>query len=347
MSAKPSGTAGAGAGAAAAAPPPPGPKPVELDAKSKSLLSKARKYHDSKRFKLALKTVDTVLRKYPKSGEAMALRGYVLLVSADTDAKKVEALDSWIKRGVKADPSCVDSWRHFAHGCRLVRRWKEAMEAWANVAKLEKRPDEKAFALRELASYQAHLRMLPEHLETRMQLFRDATPQKYDWHYAGVVAANHLLGKHKAAIRALDDLRARLEGRTETPGSSLFETKMDMLVYKAQLEAEAGEAAAGLATLEAKYPDATKAPALVQERMAELMLKTDKFDAAATFFTRLIRAGASENCDMHRGLQVRFSLALSLRARCSLVPHPYQGARRTSATVVWRSMPVAPSGEED
>ena len=286
--------------------------PAALDADHKKLVGRARKNFDNKRYKLALKALDQVLRRYPRNGESIALKGYVLFYSTEDEAARKDALESWIKRGVQLEPTNMDAWRWYGIACRALRRYDDSLKALEYCLKKETRPDDRFVVNRDVAALQMHKRLLREHLATRLMGVREQP--RYDLSWVGAAAGHHMLAEHAPALRLVDDFANRVTTRSSD------ESKLEMALYRAQLLAEGGEFATALDHLRSWRPKAGVVPHVVHERIAELELRVGHFDSAEDLFAACVEH-ETENLDFHRGLQVRFRPASPCRRhRCVLLP---------------------------
>ncbi len=103
-----------------------------LGLKEQTVLRRAISEYDSGKHKLALKSAESVLKKFPQHGETLAIKA-LCLASME---RRTEALDT-AKKGLRLDLSSFLCWHALAICQRKDRNYEEALKAYLQAARLE------------------------------------------------------------------------------------------------------------------------------------------------------------------------------------------------------------------
>jgi tetratricopeptide (TPR) repeat protein len=117
-----------------------------LPSKENSVFKNILKYYETKQYKKALKSADSILKKFPNHGETLALKG--LVVAALN--RKQEAYDL-VRQGLKNDLKSHICWHVYGLLYRGDQDYKEAAKAYLQALKFD---PENIQILRDLALLQ-------------------------------------------------------------------------------------------------------------------------------------------------------------------------------------------------
>lgn len=88
--------------------------------------------YEQKNYKKGLKTADTILKKFPNSGETQAMKGIIL----NSMGKKEEAYEL-VKAGVKNDLRSHVCWHVYGLLYRSDNNYKEAIKCYLNALRID------------------------------------------------------------------------------------------------------------------------------------------------------------------------------------------------------------------
>jgi tetratricopeptide (TPR) repeat protein len=96
-----------------AGPPPAG---SSLPSKEQAVFKQIIRMHEMKQYKKAIKTADTILKKFPEHGETLAMKGLCIRsLALDTEKEKKEEAYKLVRKGVAADIKSHVCWH--VYGC--------------------------------------------------------------------------------------------------------------------------------------------------------------------------------------------------------------------------------------
>lgn len=171
------------------------PKRAALPTKERGLFQRLIQEYETKKYKLGLKTADTILKKFPDHGETVAMKG-LLLGSTHRREEGIELA----KKGVRLDLTSFICWHALGILHRQDKNYEEAIKCYTQALRIEGGGN--INLLRESAFLQLQLRNYPPMVENRLTLLRMQPHLRMNW--IGLAVAHHLAGSLDAAVRVLE-----------------------------------------------------------------------------------------------------------------------------------------------
>ncbi|SPO20253.1 related to n-terminal acetyltransferase 1 [Ustilago trichophora] len=171
------------------------PKRAALPTKERTLFQRLIQEYETKKYKLGLKTADTILKKFPDHGETVAMKG-LLLGSTNRREEGIELA----KKGVRLDLTSFICWHALGILYRQDKNYEEAIKCYTQALRIEGGGN--VNLLRESAFLQLQLRDYPPMVENRLTLLRMQPHLRINW--IGLAIAHHLAGSLDAAVRVLE-----------------------------------------------------------------------------------------------------------------------------------------------
>lgn len=171
------------------------PKRAALPTKERALFQRLIQEYETKKYKLGLKTADTILKKFPEHGETVAMKG-LLLGSTNRREEGIELA----KKGVRFDLTSFICWHALGILHRQDKNFEEALKCYTQALRIEGGGN--INLLRESAFLQLQLRNYPPMVENRLTLLRMQPHLRINW--IGLAVAHHLAGSLDAAVRVLE-----------------------------------------------------------------------------------------------------------------------------------------------
>ncbi len=171
------------------------PKRAALPTKERTLFQRLIQEYETKKYKLGLKTADTILKKFPDHGETVSMKG-LLLGSTNRREEGIELA----KKGVRLDLTSFICWHALGILHRQDRNYEEAIKCYTQALRIE--GGNNLNLLRESAFLQLQLRNYPPMVENRLTLLKMQPHLRINW--IGLAVAHHLAGSLDAAVRVLE-----------------------------------------------------------------------------------------------------------------------------------------------
>lgn len=171
------------------------PKRAALPTKERTLFQRLIQEYETKKYKLGLKTADTILKKFPDHGETVAMKGLLL----GSTARRTEGIEL-AKKGVLLDLTSFICWHALGILHRQDKNYEEAIKCYTQALRIEGGGN--VNLLRESAFLQLQLRNYPPMVENRLVLLRSQPSLRINW--IGLAVAHHLAGNGDGAVRVLE-----------------------------------------------------------------------------------------------------------------------------------------------
>lgn len=276
----------------------PKPSKAPLPPKEQNLFKSVVRLYETKQLKKALKSADTILKRFPDHGETLAMKGLTL----NALEKKAEATEL-VRRGLRMDMKSHICWHVYGLLYRSERDYREAAKAYLNALRIDKDNQQ---ILRDLALLQIQIRDYDGLEDTRRRLLTVRPNQRNNW--IGFALSYHLLGNYVTAVSVLDTYHDTLKQSNEP--ADRYETS-ELLLYKNLILEESGDFAAALSHLDQNGHKLVDRLA-VRETRARLLSSVGRHDLAAEELRKLLAV----NPDNH--IYIRALQACAIR---SLDPH--------------------------
>ncbi|GAW83805.1 hypothetical protein, conserved [Plasmodium gonderi] len=185
-----------------------------------------------KKHKKAFKICEQILKKYPKNGETLAVKGYLLNLM---DEKNKEEAFKLIKEGIINNISSGFCW--YLYGClyKIYKNYDEALKCYLKSIKIN-RYDYKA--LKEACILLLYLKKYEQFKDLREDMYKDTIRGVRD--KAILIFSYHLIEKYEKCFFLInqmeEDLRAKTNSTDPVRGNDLSTSeKHDLLVYMAEI----------------------------------------------------------------------------------------------------------------
>lgn len=103
-----------------------------LPTKERALFARLIQEYENKKYKLGLKTADTILKKFPEHGETLCMKGLILASLGD----RAQGLDL-AKTGVRKDLTSFISWHALGILNRMDKNFDEAIKCYSQALRIE------------------------------------------------------------------------------------------------------------------------------------------------------------------------------------------------------------------
>lgn len=165
-----------------------------LPKREQDLFKSVIKNYETKQYKKGIKSADNILKKYPKHGETLCMKGLIL----NCTGKKDESI-SLIKLGLMNDMRSHVCWHVYGILHRTNRDYNEAIKAYKQALRIE---PENLQILRDLSLLQIQMRDLNGFAVTRHTILNLKPNQKINW--LSFALAKHLTGDLRGAVSVVD-----------------------------------------------------------------------------------------------------------------------------------------------
>uniref|UniRef100_A0A7S1TFR3 Uncharacterized protein n=1 Tax=Compsopogon caeruleus TaxID=31354 RepID=A0A7S1TFR3_9RHOD len=198
-----------------------------LPTKEQSAFKSVVKLYETKNYKKAVKVADGILKKFPKHGETLSMKG-LALNSLD---RRVEAFEL-ANLGIINDPRSHVTWHVLGLMHRADRNYRAAAKAYKQALKNDR---DNIQILRDLALLEIQIRDYEGYRATRLQLLK-LKPTQNNW--IGFAVAHHLAKDHEAALAVLDAYDKTM-GSAAGDAEEAFEAS-ELALYKNWIIEESG-----------------------------------------------------------------------------------------------------------
>mmetsp|Transcript_25596 Transcript_25596/g.24508 ORF Transcript_25596/g.24508 Transcript_25596/m.24508 type:complete len:891 (-) Transcript_25596:61-2733(-) len=172
-----------------------------LPKREQDLFKSVIKNYETKQYKKGIKAAENVLKRYPRHGETLCMKGLIL----NCTGKKDEAV-SLVKLGLMNDMRSHVCWHVYGILHRSNRDYNEAIKAYKQALRIE---PENLQILRDLSLLQIQMRDLNGFVVTRHTILNLKPNQKINW--LSFALAKHLTGDLRGAVSVIDIYLGTLE----------------------------------------------------------------------------------------------------------------------------------------
>ncbi|CAO1632615.1 unnamed protein product [Jaminaea pallidilutea] len=199
--------------------------PGALAAKERALFTRLIQEYEGKKYKLGLKTADTILKKYPDHGETLCMKGLIL----GSIGKRAEGLDL-AKQGVRKDLMSFISWHALGILNRMDKQYDEAIKCYSQALRIEGGTN--INLIRESTYMHMQSRNYQALIDGRVTLLRTQPHIRSNW--AALATAYHLAGELDEAAKILEQWQASCR---DVPPRNYEHS--EMILYRASILLEA------------------------------------------------------------------------------------------------------------
>ncbi|CAO1619543.1 unnamed protein product [Sympodiomycopsis kandeliae] len=198
-----------------------------LPTKERALFARLIQEYENKKYKLGLKTADTILKKYPEHGETLCMKGLILASLGD----RAQGLEM-AKTGVRKDLTSFISWHALGILNRMDKNYDEAIKCYSQALRIEGGTN--LNLIRESNYMHMQTRNYPQLIEGRINILKMQPHLRTNW--AALAVAYHLAGKLDEAEQTL----AKWQDTCRDVPKYNYEHS-EMLLYRASILLEAGQ----------------------------------------------------------------------------------------------------------
>jgi len=176
-----------------------------LPKREQDLFKSVVKHYETKQYKKGTKAADSILKKYPKHGETLCMKGLILNMTSAAAAAggteggtKKDAV-AMVKLGLMNDMRSHVCWHVYGLIYRSERNYNEAIKAYKQALRID---TDNLQILRDLSLLQIQMRDLTGFALTRHSILTLKPNQKINW--LTFALAKHLSGDFRGAIGVID-----------------------------------------------------------------------------------------------------------------------------------------------
>ncbi|KAI9352659.1 NMDA receptor-regulated protein 1-domain-containing protein [Obelidium mucronatum] len=247
----------------------------DLPAKEAALMRQVAKFHDNKQHKKGLKTAETILKKFPEHGEALAMKALFL-----SGLDRREEAHEVVKKAIKNDIGNHVCWHAYGLIHRAEKNYEEVIKCYTQALRIDK---ENLGIFRDFASMQVQLRNMEAFVEACLSIILLRPTVKQFW--LSLAASFHLSNDLDGAIQAMknyhDLFMTYVEKGVEYENSEIH-------LYRAMLLEESGDLKGALEMLDSNEKSILDKRS-VKETRARLLLEMGELKQAEIAYKTLFK----------------------------------------------------------
>ncbi|ORY48339.1 NMDA receptor regulated 1-like protein, isoform CRA_b, partial [Rhizoclosmatium globosum] len=250
-------------------------KSQDLPAKEAALMRQVAKFHDNKQHKKGLKTAETILKKFPDHGEALAMKALFL-----SGLERKEEAHETVKKAIKNDIGNHVCWHAYGLIYRAEKNYEEVIKCYTQALRIDK---ENLGIFRDFASMQCQLRNMEAFVEACLSVVLLRPSVKQFW--LTLAGSFHLAKDLDGAIQAMklyhEMFMTYVEKGVEYENSEIH-------LYRAMLLEEAGDRKGALEMLESNEKSILDKKSYKETR-ARLLLEMGELKQAEIAYKALFK----------------------------------------------------------
>ncbi|KAG0633342.1 NMDA receptor-regulated protein 1-domain-containing protein [Tuber brumale] len=258
-----------------------------LASKDGSLFRQVLKCYETKQYKKGLKAAEQILRKNPKHGETLAMKGLIT-----NSLGRTEEAFAIAKEALRQDMKSHVCWHVYGLLYRSEKNFEESIKAYKMALRFE---PESQQILRDLALLQVQMRDYPGYVESRGKILQGRPQLRQNW--TGLAVAHHLAGSYAEAENVLK----KYEETLKNPPSKGDIEHSEACLYRNVVIAESGDIARALEHLES-IAKVSLDKISVMEYRADYLLRLDRRGEAEKAYRALLNRN-SEKREYYKGLE--------------------------------------------
>ncbi|CAZ82509.1 unnamed protein product [Tuber melanosporum] len=258
-----------------------------LASKDGSLFRQVLKCYETKQYKKGLKAAEQILRKNPKHGETLAMKGLIT-----NSLGRTEEAFAIAKEALRQDMKSHVCWHVYGLLYRSEKNFEESIKAYKMALRFE---PESQQILRDLALLQVQMRDYPGYIESRGKILQGRPQLRQNW--TGLAVAYHLAGSYAEAENVLK----KYEETLKNPPSRGDIEHSEACLYRNVVIAESGDIARALEHLES-IAKVSLDKISVMEYRADYLLRLDRREEAEKAYRALLNRN-SEKREYYKGLE--------------------------------------------
>ncbi|KAI5780492.1 NMDA receptor-regulated protein 1-domain-containing protein [Geopyxis carbonaria] len=269
------------------------PSAQPLASKDASLFKQVIKCYETKQYKKGLKACEQILRKNPKHGETMAMKGLIINTLGRTEEAFAIAKDA-----LRQDMRSHVCWHVYGLLYRAEKNFEESVKAYKMALRFD---PESPQILRDLALLQVQMRDYLGYVETRKILMSKRPQLRQNW--TALAIAYHMSGQLGEAEKVLSKYEDTIKDEEIAKWNI---EHWEACLYKNTIIAEQGDIERALQHLESVGKKCPDKPAVLEYR-ASYLLKLGRYEEAEKAYRVLIDRNA-EKRDYYMGLEASMKI---------------------------------------
>mmetsp|Transcript_28886 Transcript_28886/g.43618 ORF Transcript_28886/g.43618 Transcript_28886/m.43618 type:complete len:928 (+) Transcript_28886:263-3046(+) len=266
-----------------------------LPKKEGDLFKNLVKHYEAKQYKKAMKQADQILKKFPKHGETLAMKGLTLYYFS-TD--KHEEAHTLVKQGLTNDFGSHVCWHVYGLLHRADRNYGEAIKCYKQALRIDQ---ENIQILRDLGLLQIQMRDLSGFVVTRNSILNQKPTLQPNW--LAFMLAKQLLGQTEDALKVIDIYLETLKDGNNTSNDSieLLERNFapsELQLYKSNLLLSLQEWEDALSHLK-EMEHCIVDRGAYGWNTATCLFNMEKYDDCLVTLERLMKGGRMEDYALH------------------------------------------------
>ncbi|KAK0523394.1 hypothetical protein OC842_006160 [Tilletia horrida] len=257
----------------------PPKRPAALPTKERALFANLLQDYEKRKYKLGIKTADSILKKFPEHGETLAMKG--LLVASLN--RKQEGLEL-AKKGLRYDLGSFICWHALGIIYRMERNYQEAIKSYTRALHIE---GGNINLLREVAFMHMQERNYAPLIDHRLTLLRVQPHYRTTW--TALAVSHHAAGSVEEAIRVMEAFESTFR---DVPKRNYEQSEVRL--YLASLYDEAGRSKDVITYLARFSDDDIVDYAPRDEILARAYQKLGNSTEAAKLWQRLFKRNPEE-----------------------------------------------------
>eukprot|EP00471_Norrisiella_sphaerica_P001837 CAMPEP_0184490590 /NCGR_PEP_ID=MMETSP0113_2-20130426/18271_1 /TAXON_ID=91329 /ORGANISM="Norrisiella sphaerica, Strain BC52" /LENGTH=888 /DNA_ID=CAMNT_0026874535 /DNA_START=83 /DNA_END=2749 /DNA_ORIENTATION=+ len=265
--------------------------PQELPKREQGVFKTVMKCYEQKQYKKGLKSAEQILKKHPKHGETLAMKGLIL-----NCLKRKEEAVQFAKKGLFSNLKSHVCWHVYGLIHRSERRYADAIKSYQNALKYDK---DNLLILKDLSLLQVQRGLYDGFQESRRQILLLKSDQKINW--IGYAVGNHMAKDYQKCLHILDTFIKTLDK------DKVWDYQdSEMFLYRNQILEESGDLMGALKDLDEIENDA-RDKQHIWFRRATIQAGMGDLASAEAGFRKLLEVN-NENHAYHKGLQQAMGL---------------------------------------
>ncbi|KAG8741139.1 hypothetical protein FRC12_015759, partial [Ceratobasidium sp. 428] len=249
-------------------------KTVQLASKEQTLFKELLSLYETRQYKKAIKTADTILKKAPTHGETMCMKG---LVFTNMAGKREEGVEL-VRKGLALGLESHICWHVYGLVLKSDKNYAQALGAYNRALKYDV---DNVNILRDAAQLQMQLRYYDQLVQTRHTLLELRPTMRQSW--VALAVAYQISGDLANADKVLGSFKTML--KVNVPDYDIEHS--ELLLYHLKIKEGLGEFEEVLAALDvyAKQRQILDRTAIVEFRARNLSKANRKAEAAHEWTT--------------------------------------------------------------
>lgn len=291
-----------------------------LPKKEADMFRSVIKFYETKLYKKGIKSADGILKKFPKHGETLAMKGLIL-----NCLNKKEEAHELVKQGLMNDMRSHVCWHVYGLLYRSDRNYNEAIKAYKQALRIDR---DNLQILRDLSLLQIQMRDLTGFAITRHQILNLKPNNKVHW--LSFALAKHLCRDPLGCIAVIDSYLGTLDDDADEKKRGFESSELALYRYQVMMEIPNNEQEA-LNYLETCRDVVVDQTAWLCAKAQVLLMLRNYSSAEQTYF-KLFQRGSTEDYKVHTGYMCAL---LQIPPEISLFALKYKGGGMDTLATIY------------